>query len=37
MKRDGVLTDGVIKDTIAGTNVTANARKGEILKLFNEV
>ena len=37
IKRDGVMTDGVLKDQIAGTMVTANARKGEILKLFNEV
>jgi|LakMenEpi03Aug12_release.lakeMendotaPanAssembly.Ray.scaffolds.fasta_scaffold398863_1 hypothetical protein len=37
MKRDGIMTDGVIKDQISGTMVAANARKGEILKLFNEV
>jgi hypothetical protein len=37
IKRDGVMTDGVLKDQISGTMVTANARKGEILKLFSEV
>ena len=37
IKRDGVMTDGVLKEQISGTMVTANARKGEILKLFTEV
>ena len=37
IKRDGVMTDGVLKDQISGTMVTANARKGEIMKLFTEV
>lgn len=34
MQRDGQITQKVIEDNIAGTNVAANSRKREIYNLF---
>lgn len=36
VKKDGKLTDQVIEDSVA-TNVAANTRKGQIMRLFSEV